>query len=691
LVNAQVHIPSETLYDLQEFENRTQEQPYLVSFVGLASQSFSIKELDQMGIEIGSKIGNIVSVRIPSNALSDLSKLHQFSYLQLAQKIKPDLDRVIPDTRADSVHMGYLLDSSYSGKNVLIGITDWGFDYTHPMFYDTALEHTRILAAWDQFKTSGPAPDGFNYGTLYEGESELLAAQSDTAGVYSYATHGSHVAGIAGGSGAGTVHRGVAFDANFLFVQFLVDEAAVLDAFAWLYQSSLKYEKRLVVNMSWGLHHFGTLDGSSILSQAIDEYSNKGVVFVSSGGNNGERNFHIKHEFADDTIRTGVSFYPYSAHELMWGQSITAWGEVGESFGTRILVLNSSNQIIQTSPYFNSHDNQMYLEGFVLIGSDSVFYNLSRDSAHPLNQRPHMRLRIKNTHTQYKIGLEAFAEAGNVHFWNLTELTNDVGNWGMPFSAYKTTWLKGDNQYAIAEPACSKSVISVAAHSSEIRLLDGRVVGGSLTSFSSEGPTLDGRIKPDISGPGAGVASSVSSFTDRDYDLLFRVNFNGKDYPFSRFSGTSMSAPAVTGVVALMLQANPSLMPDQIKEIIRRTARYDQNTGELDGAKSNEWGWGKINASWAVHIAERTKPVIGPPLYIEELIFYPNPASLEVYLHATTSEPLPVKVYSEMGQLVLEGSVGNLKPLDVSFLDCGLYFLELDDGKSTVGKLFILR
>ena len=106
-----------------------------------------------------------------------------------------------------------------------------------------------------------------------------VGAGCDTANIYSYATHGTHVAGIAGGSGAGTIYRGLAFESQFLFATFLVDEGAVLDAWDWMYQKAQSAGKRLVVNMSWGLYHIGTLVGNSLLSQAIDGYSALGVVF----------------------------------------------------------------------------------------------------------------------------------------------------------------------------------------------------------------------------------------------------------------------------------------------------------------------------------------------------------------------------------------------------------------------------
>ena len=232
------------------------------------------------GILQGSRIGNIVSLYIRKNLLDTKFNINGIVYTELARPIVSMLDRALPDARVDSVHLGFNLPVPFTGKNVLIGVIDWGFDYTNPNFYDTALQHTRIEAAWDQWKLSGPAPAGFLYGTEYKNESELLSAKCDTSNVYGYAYHGSHVAGIAGGSGAGTIYRGVAYEAKFLFSTFLIDAAAALDAYNWMYKYSENVNKRLVINQSWGLYYLGNLDGTSLLSQAIDYLSNLGVVFV---------------------------------------------------------------------------------------------------------------------------------------------------------------------------------------------------------------------------------------------------------------------------------------------------------------------------------------------------------------------------------------------------------------------------
>jgi subtilisin family serine protease len=574
-------------------------------------------------IHWGAQVGPVRSFRIDIRHLELLDGLACLDYAELAGKVKPHLDRVRGATRVDSVHRGIGLPQAYTGADVLIGITDWGFDYTHPMFYDTLLTQTRIRAAWDQFKQAGPAPQGYSYGTAYSTPQDLLQAGSDTANIYSYATHGSHVAGIAGGSGAGLNYRGMAFEAQYLFCTFLVDAAAVLDAFNWMREIAEADQKRLVVNMSWGLYHMGTLDGNSLLSQAIDALSQEGVVFVNSGGNNGDINFHIKRTFANDTIKSRIGFYSYSSNPNMWGQSITMWGEPGRSFSAGFIITSNANNTLQESPWYGTATQPAYLDSFVVQGADTVFFNLTAEAAHPLNGRPHFRLRVKNRSGAIKVALKATAPDGVVHFWNVTELTNDVGNWGMAFTAGQTGWLNGDRNYGISEPACTESLITVAAYTAEYS-----GGGGGIATFSSYGPTMDERRKPDLAAPGVSVASSISSFTDNSFSSVGSVNFQGRSYPFARFSGTSMSAPAVTGIVALLLQAAPELTAAEVKDLLRNTARRDNYTGTVPPEGSTRWGQGKVNAYAAM------REMLGLTMVNEvvgrDAILWPNPATEDI-------------------------------------------------------------
>jgi subtilisin family serine protease len=619
-----VYILSFMLFSTLGFSQvQSEESPEAsLRFLAKVTTDFDEAVVAELGGRIGSRTGDIITLRLTSAQAKALANRKGVQYMQKANKVQSNLIRVITDLRADSVIAGIGLNSPYTGKDVIIGVTDWGFDYTHPMFYDTALQHTRIVAAWDQFKRSGPNPEGYEYGTVYQGEGELLAAGSDTANIYGNAYHGTHVAGIAGGSGGGTQHRGVAYEAEFLFVTFLVDEAAVIDGFNWMQAEAVSRNKRLVINMSWGLYNIGPLDGTSLVSEAINTLSGEGVIFVTSGGNNGDETFHIKHTFRNDTLQSKIDFYR-SSNPNLWGQSISMWGERNENFGAGITVYDNAKNLLLKSPVYFT-DGSRYVDSFLVAGSDTVFYNVEIDAPHPLNDKPHIRLRVRNENTALNVGLKSYASSGTVHYYNVTELTTDVGNWGMPFTDWLPTWEAGDALYSLGEPASTASVITVAAHQSEVRRNGAVIGGGFIADFSSFGPTIDERMKPDVSAPGVGVMSSISSFTDANVTIDETTIFNGKSYPFSKLSGTSMSSPATAGVVALMLEANPNLWYNEAKKILINTAREDNRTGVIPSMGSTQWGWGKVNAYAAVQRAEEKLAGVRV-LSTDKIVLYPKP------------------------------------------------------------------
>lgn len=667
-------IPSTSVRD--RFAVYTIDGQHYVSFIAKTGSGYTKSSLAQYGIIVGAQVSDIVSLKIPVSFLPNIGSLPGLSVLQLSGKIKPNLDKAVKDVGADSVHFGINLPERYTGKNVFIGVTDWGFDYSSPMFYDTLMQNTRIYAAWDQYKTSGPAPLGFTYGTEYTSLPEFVAAGADTANIYSYATHGSHVAGIAGGGGAGTAYRGVAYESQFLFATFLVDEGAVLDAWEWMYQKAQLESKRLVINMSWGLYHIGTLDGNSLLSQAIDAYSALGVIFSNSGGNNGSVNFHIKKQFNNDSIKSRVEFYSYASNPNMWGQSIHMWGEQGNEFEAGLKIYNATGStMLVESPYFSTATTTTYIDTFLVTGIDTVWYNISADAAHPENGRPQMRMRVKNTNTTLRVVLKSKAVAGTVHYWNVTELSTDVGNWGMPFSTLGSGTVAGDNQYGISEPSCTNSLLSVAAYASKYYAPNGSPIGGGIASFSSIGPRYDGVLKPEIAAPGVSVGSSISSYTDNSYTAIATVDFNGRSYPFARFSGTSMAAPMVTGVIALILDANPYLSAAQVKDIIIQTAREDNNTGVIPVNGSTQWGWGKVDAYNAVKLALNT---MGTQEIETELSWsvYPNPVLNELHFTLITELPSKVEIVDAYGRVMIKNVQGS--KVSVADLKPGTYWVRME-------------
>jgi len=607
---------------------------WYVSIYGKAVNNVNMQVVNQHKIMLGSRVGDIMTMKVPLEQFASVDFSQLYTYVEIPGKIAPLLDKAVKDTHADSVQHGWNLPEAFTGKDVMIGVTDWGFDYGHPMFYDTLLATSRVAAAWDQYKQSGSQPNGFNYGVEYDTPAELVAGETDTINIYSHHTHGSHVAGIAGGSGAGTSYRGFAFEAQYLFATFLVDQASVIDAFVWMRDKANAAGKRLVVNMSWGLYYnqMGSLDGYSLLSQVFDQMSaDDNVVFVAAAGNNGDVNYHIKNTFNNNAFSSRIGFYSYAANPNMWGECITMWGEENHPFSAQINVYNASNNLLVSSPFYSTLTTTTYLDSILVAGNDTLQFNVIAETANPLNNKPGMQLRIKCTNTNLKVILTSAAIDGTVHYWNVAELSNGVGNFGQTFTAFGTNGKTGDSNYSIGEPACANSVIAVAAYSSGYINSQGNPAGGARASFSSIGPLYNEFMKPDIAAPGVSVASSISSYTDAAYTAVETINFNGKDYDFARMSGTSMASPCVTGVVALILDASPTLSPAQVKNIIKTTARLDNYTGNITVPGDTKWGMGKINAYQAVVLALNT-------LSIEELesnqwmAIYPNPANETVYL-----------------------------------------------------------
>ena len=586
--------------------------------------------------------------------------------------------RAETEAGVDSVWQGINLPQGYTGKDVIIGITDWGFDYTHPVFFDTTLSHSRIIGVWDMFRSQGPHPEGYDYGTVYTDTADILAAMCDTSNVYQYGYHGTHVASIAGGSGGGSKYRGVAFEADLLFATFLVNEQAVIDAFNWMYQIAQSRNKRLVINISWGLYYMDNLDGTGRLSHTIDSLTGLGVVFVTSGGNNGDVNFHLGQNFTEkqDTLRSQITFYSGS-HDSLWGQSISMTNSPNTSFQFAIQYLNGENSVIGTTPFYASAGNT-YIDTFAVFNGDTIIYNLLTEDADIDNHRPQARLRIKKGDYKGKICLLVTAANGEFHAWNVAELTNDVGNWGNDFiqPVKDSSWTAGDTHYGLGSPANINNVITIAAHRSSM-MVNNTLTGGEIASFSSFGGTIDGRIKPEISAPGVSVIAALSSFTTTfSGTVTAKVNFRNKQYGFAALSGTSMSSPFVSGVVALMLQANPKLTPAEIKNILIATAKQDKFT-QTSGQE--RFGYGKVDAYQAVkkalettHIAEKTS---------HSLQAYPNPCRQYITINNHDNIPLRISIYNIEGKILNTITIdGNNKQIDTSKWAKGIYLLKTDDG-----------
>jgi len=135
----------------------------------------------------------------------------------------------------------------------------------------------------------------------------------------------------------------------------------------------------------------------------------------------------------------------------------------------------------------------------------------------------------------------------------------------------------GDDRQTVPSPGAARKAITVGAASDHSAPAGATYAdeGVFLAPFSSRGPTVDGRTKPDVVGPGVTVEAARAGTTSG----------------YVTYSGTSMATPYVAGVVALGLQARPTATPAEVAAALRATAE-DWGPAGTD----NDWGAGLVDA-----------------------------------------------------------------------------------------------
>jgi serine protease AprX len=181
----------------------------------------------------------------------------------------------------------------------------------------------------------------------------------------------------------------------------------------------------------------------------------------------------------------------------------------------------------------------------------------------------------------------------------------------------------GPDAGTVSSPGYDPYVITVGAVDDNGTDL---VTDDSIASFSSRGPTADGADKPDLVAPGRKMVSlrSAGSALDLLYPERQVTATGGTSADYFRLSGTSMAAPVVAGAIALMLERNPTLSPEQVKYRLRSTATpmpapaVGQGAGMLDAAAavgsvdtSEEYSDLRVSDAFA---AEMYAYLVGQPL-----------------------------------------------------------------------------
>lgn len=688
-----ISIPKIVSYNIDDIE-------YVKFYIRVNSQ-YKTAKIEEIGGKEVMKIKNIVLVSIPLAKLSLLEELPCVELIEVAMTPRPELDRAIPLINADKAHSGENLTQAYTGKGVIVGVCDWGFDFTHPMFSDTN-GNSRVKRAW-KTRISGSEqpvpPNGFDIGHLFTDSSiikDSLKYISTTNG------HGTHVLGIAAGTAieakSGTIYSGVATGADIAVVDLsgtgdgskddLVAASTILQGIKYLLDYADSVQKPIVINLSLGYpnyRHPG--DGHSLEEEAAREILNehpKGRIIVNSAGNEGGSRHHFS-----CTLSSGDSAYANTLMTKDEGTYLTFMGNEGTILDITFYYKNQTTGVVQQIDHLlSTAEDSKSMTLSIPNGTETLSYwfTWSANSAFGSTSKPYINFFMMpfSSNSAWQTG-----QTDSVYYVIKTNTNNLVHCWENNEKLfYKTSSnIKTDANYTISMPGTMEEIITVGAYNSKKQLYTSTGNLYSFSNFSSRGPTTNGAIKPDISAPGAELASAKNNWYT-GYDAYITDKTKDELHSFTNICGTSMSCPMVVGVVALMLEINPELTHNEIKQILQATAINDSYTGDVRNNKSNIWGWGKIDAYAILKDMETQSVTDNDDANIE---IYPNPTNDVINVRNLPESTIPyaVKIFDVNGKLIYISATTGNREFNLSNFTAGTYFITFDNGINTITRKFV--
>jgi len=514
------------------------------------------------------------------------SALPSLPFIERIEKSRPlrvYLDKSVPDVGADLVWQNVkdLYGRNVTGAGVVIGFVDTGIDLAHPDFrFPNGT--TKILHVWDQ-TIRGRSPIGFGYG--HECSSDDI--QGNACPEYDSYGHGTHVAGIAAGSGQATGnYTGVAPDAGIIFVKsgyevcngasWTFDSAQILDGINYIVKKAAQIGRRAVINLSLG-GNIGSHDGRDPFEEGLDAFVKQGVVVVVAAGNQAQDDSHARGQLSEGNSVT----MNLIVRETTTALQIDIW--YGLEDDSEAVLTTPDGQTFGMEAQYGG--TSRYGRVFVQTGSN----NLGKE----------LYLEVVGNGTLPSDGWSVTLKNRRVRSNGVWDAWIDTSGCAFPGASFTP----GDGYVidpygSIGIPGTAEYVVTVGAHFTKTswKTMDGRtreIKGaqlGEIAPFSSLGPTRDGRIKPDVTAPGILIASARSSAvpqSDSDPDPFHRI-----------LAGTSMATPHVAGVVALMFQLDPNLDATVVPKLLRESSRLDKHTGIIKGG-SPTWGFGKVDCRTA--------------------------------------------------------------------------------------------
>lgn len=566
--------------------------------------------LDALGVARRTHVGNIVVARAPVVLLRTLAEDSAVRYVQIAGKSFPLNDAGRADIRADLVHTGTGLSQAYQGEGVIVGVLDSGIDFTHPDFSNSTGTRIRFLL---EYKSNNTQQE-WTKAQIDANPASVTQRDGNGSG-----GHGTHVTGTAAGGGQlNPAMSGMAPAADIIFVKGIRDpqsiggfsEADVIAGCQYIFQKADALGQPAVINLSLG-GHFGAHDGTSPQEQSLTNLVDAGKIIIAAAGNDGF-----------DKIHAGGNTFSGETNETLWlvddtGLSLVdLWYDPGVLNRFAVGVYANNNGVLDFLGVTESISAGQALDTTFTVDNqilgDVVIDASTTSDPNNGDGRALFLIETDNADLVWTI-LTRSARSGRLDMWVVTggEFYDRIVGFADVIE------MPGNSDYTVGMPATAQKMLAVGAYVTKNtwRSVDGSTYNslnpdptnpgnaivpaiGQRAYFSSRGPTRDGRLAPHITAPGEVIFSALSSHLIEGIGYSIQRELQGGGY--LGLQGTSMATPHVTGVVALMLQANPNLTHELVLQILQETARRDNFTGS---APNNQFGAGKIDALAAVQRA----------------------------------------------------------------------------------------
>lgn len=572
--------------------------------------------VESTGGVVHATVGDILTAVVDSEALKGIARGSEVIFIEVAKPVHLKNDVAAGEVNSLEVHEGVNLPKAYTGKGVIVGLIDTGLDYRHPDFLD-ADGKSRILAIWDQTRSGGPVPAEIENGFGTECQSRSI--EDGSCPMRDLDGHGTHVAATM--AGRDPKFSGVAPDANIIAVSYdssiglgsgyaeTIFSTKICLAAYYIFAKAAKLKMPAVVNLSLGTH-IGAHDGSSLFEECLSSLlkDSAGRAIVAAAGN----------EYSSDAtytgIHAGVSGDGMTAANFVIRQAtadpvyyIDLWGTEGGNLSVGLAIHDGTPEAgpKEFSGLVDAGDRR---EGSFLGGGISYLINATETSS-ALNGKQHVGIRIAldkaiGTPSRYSFDLVVKGK-GSYDAWlfpdkpaKIIQFTSLSGSRGAEWA-----YIAGDRIKNVAVPATSGDVIAVAGYTTR-NVWDGgggcckvALALGGLLDFSSSGPSAAPEvtgIKPDLAAPGGMIASALSSDARPERQLIMEDGMHFLE------AGTSMSAPFVSGAIALMFSANPNFTHKDVKRYLTGSAYVDTDVGEVP---NNRWGAGKLDVLAALEAA----------------------------------------------------------------------------------------